>query len=349
MKSQSISKGLSRRQFVTRGATAAVLAGGYCGVGHAQTRARPNSLINGVQIGVISYSFRSMADQSAEAILRYCIEAGISAVELMGEPAEAYAGLQARPANPGRYFQLRARSATPGGAALSAAEAAEYGELQQQQAAYRKAAAAWRATAAMEGFERLRGLYNDAGVTIYAFKPSSFESDSTAAEIDYGMRAARALGASHVTLELPADIERTRVLGEAAQKHGLRIAYHQHLQATPHLWDAALAQSRANAINLDLGHYVAAGDHDGLAFMRQHHSRIASMHIKDRRTKANGQANLAWGSGDTPLRQALQLMRDQKYGFPATIELEYEVPAASNAVAEVAKCLAYCRAALATT
>src|SRR5262252_10697825 len=53
---------------------------------------RPNSLINGVQIGTITYSYRSIPDQSAEATLRYIVDSGISAIELMNGPAESYAG-----------------------------------------------------------------------------------------------------------------------------------------------------------------------------------------------------------------------------------------------------------------
>ena len=45
-----------------------------------------------MQIGTITYSYRSMADQSADATLRYIVESGISAVELMGGPIESYAG-----------------------------------------------------------------------------------------------------------------------------------------------------------------------------------------------------------------------------------------------------------------
>ena len=41
--------------------------------------AKPDSYINGVQIGVISYSYRSMPDQSAEAVLGYITADGISA------------------------------------------------------------------------------------------------------------------------------------------------------------------------------------------------------------------------------------------------------------------------------
>jgi hypothetical protein len=53
---------------------------------------RPNSVIDGVQIGTITYSDRSMPDQSAQALLGYVVANGISAVELMGQPAEQFAG-----------------------------------------------------------------------------------------------------------------------------------------------------------------------------------------------------------------------------------------------------------------
>jgi hypothetical protein len=42
----------------------------------------------------------------------------------------------------------------------------------------------------------------------------------------------------------------------------------------------------------------------------------------------------------------LQLMKKNKYSFPATIELEYQVPEGSDAVKEVAKCVDYCKKAL---
>src|SRR5688500_4934953 len=63
--------------------------------------ARPNSLINGVQIGTITYSYRAMPDQSAEATLRYIVDSGISQIELMGGPAESFAGRPQSPRGPG--------------------------------------------------------------------------------------------------------------------------------------------------------------------------------------------------------------------------------------------------------
>ena len=39
-------------------------------------------------------------------------------------------------------------------------------------------------------------------------------------------------------------------------------------------------------------------------------------------------------------------MKKEKYTFPASIEMEYQVPEGSDAVKEVGKCLDFCRAAL---
>ena len=80
--------------------------------------------------------------------------------------------------------------------------------------------------------------------------------------------------------------------------------------------------------------------------MKEKHDHIKSMHVKDRQTPEHGQGNVVWGEGDTPLAEALQLMRDNGYSFPATIELEYEIPEGSDAIAEVKKCLAFAKEAL---
>ena len=131
-----------------------------------------------------------------------------------------------------------------------------------------------------------------------------------------------------------------------AGKHGIYVGYHGHEQQTPDFWDTALEQSEFNALNLDVGHYVAAGNPDPLILLRNKHSRIMSMHVKDRRNPENGKENMPFGEGDTPLVQVLQLMRDKQYKFAATIELEYKIPEGSDAVAEVKKCAEYCKAAL---
>jgi sugar phosphate isomerase/epimerase len=304
----------------------------------------PGSRINGVQIGTITYSFREMPDQSAEATLQYVLDCDISAIELMGPPAETFAGAPKNPVKMHELWPLR-RKRQEG--TLTEADKQKLTNAEEQVKAYQEAMAAWRLKAPMAKFEELKKLYNKAGVSIYAFKPDAFGIQNTDADINYGMAAAKTLGATHVTVEHPANDAQTLRLGQFAQKHGIRMGYHGHEQQTPTFWDTALAQSPGNALNFDLGHYVAAGQPDPLGLIRAKHDRIASMHIKDRQDPAHGKGNLAWGQGNTPLADVLKLMRDQKYTFPASVELEYKIPEGSNAVAEVKKCVEFCRGILA--
>jgi sugar phosphate isomerase/epimerase len=284
-----------------------------------------------------------MPDQSSEATLKYIVDSGISAVELMGDPAETFAGRIKNPVDWGAYYTLREAKKK---GTISDDQKKEMADMEAQRDAYTKEVAAWRAKVPMDKFEQFRKMYQDAGVSIYAFKPNAFGKNNTDAEIDWGMRAAKALGASHITLEHPNDDAWTQKLGDMGEKHGIYVAYHGHLQQTPTLWDTALKQSKFNAVNLDLGHFVAAGNTAPLEFIKANHHRIKSMHVKDRQNKAHGQENLPWGQGDTPIAQALQLIRDNQYKFPASIELEYEIPEGSDAVKEVSKCLDYCKKAL---
>lgn len=303
-----------------------------------------NSKINGVQIGCITYSFRSMADQSAEATLQYVKDCGINAIELMGDPAETFAGMPISTINRMKMYQFGSKLRR--GELLSDLEKAEFAEMQAESSSYNLQVAAWRSSVDMKKFEKLRRMFNDSGVSIYAFKPNAFGTNNSEAEIAYGMQAAKALGASHVTLEHPSDDEYTMKLGKMGEKNDMFVGYHGHEQETFTFWDNALAQSSKNALNLDAGHYIAAGHLDLLKLIEKHHTRILSMHTKDRQTPANGKGNLIWGTGDTPIKEILQLMRRNKYQFPATIELEYQIPAGSDAIKEVQKCVEFCEKAL---
>jgi len=305
---------------------------------------KPNSFINGVQIGVITYSFRSMKDQSAEATLKYVLDSGINAIELIGDPAEVFAGRPDNPINMSKMWPLRGKKRD---GKITADEEKELLEMTAQLEAYKKQVSTWRATADMDKFAQFRKMYNDAGVSIYAFKPrNTFGKDNSDADIEWGMKVGKVLGASHVTVEHPSDDAHTMRLGKLAKKNGIFVGYHGHEQQTPSLWDTALEQSEYNALNLDLGHYVAAGNSKPLEIIIAKHDRIKSMHLKDRQTPEHEKGNLSWGQGDTPIAQALQLMRNNKYNYPATVELEYKVPEGSNAVEEVKKCLAFCEQAL---
>jgi len=297
---------ISRRRFVGSAALAAagVAFASKASFAASLFQAKPNSKINGVQIGVITYSFRSMPG-SAEQLLQYCLQCNISAIELMGQPAETFAGTPKR----------------------------ESGE---DMTAYFKKVADWRAGVSMDKFKELRKLFNDAGINIYAWKPNALGPKNTDAEVDYAFNAGKALGVTHVTVELPTADDQTKRLGEFAEKHKLYVGYHAHTQATPTLWDTALSQSKYNAINLDIGHYTAGTSSSPVDFILKNHERIMSMHLKDR--KYHDGPNAVWGQGDTPIAGVLKLMQKNKYKFPATIELEYDIPKDSDAVKEVMKC-----------
>lgn len=300
----------------------------------ALAQGRPNSLINGVQIGAITYSFRSMPDQSAEATLRYVVDSGVSAIELMGDPAEAFAGRPPAGRGGGRGGR---------GAQLTPEQQAEQRAAQQAaQAALRT----WRTSVSMDRFKALRKMYNDAGVSIYAVKILS--PNMSDEEYEYVFNVAEALGCTHTTLELPTDEAQLIRIGDFAVKRKIYAAYHTHLQGAMTAFDRAFALSPGNMANVDLGHYVAAGNIGGtpLEFLERHHARISSVHIKDRRSKANGGANVPWGTGDTPIVDILQTMKKRAWRFPATAEIEYPIPEGSNAVLETKKCVQYCAEAL---
>jgi sugar phosphate isomerase/epimerase len=325
----------TRREF-TKLALTAVPAFGLAGqplTAAGWFQSRPNSLINGVQLGAITYSFRQMPDQSAEATLKYIVESGISAVELMGEPAEAYAGRPSagRGGGPGRGAQL-----TP----------EQQAERRAAQAAAQTALKAWRLSVSMDKYKALRAMYNDAGVSIYAVKfLSPAMSDE---EFEYVFNVAEALGCTHTTLELQDDEAVLKRIGDFAMKRKIYAAYHTHLQGTMTAFDRAFAISPGNMANVDLGHYVAAGNVGGtpVQFLEKHHARISSIHLKDRKSKENGGANVPWGTGDTPIKEILQAMKSRGWKFPASVELEYPIPEGSNAVLETKKCVQYCADAL---
>ncbi|MEZ4902872.1 MAG: hypothetical protein R2822_14530 [Spirosomataceae bacterium] len=79
-----------------------------------------------------------------------------------------------------------------------------------------------------------------------------------------------------------------------------------------------------------------------MAFIESKHDRISTMHQRQNHQRAWA-GNLEWGKGDTPIKEMLLMIKEKKYKFPVTVELEYQIPAGSNAVQEVAKCIEFAK------
>jgi len=321
---------VSRRKFLN---TTFIATAGLAFAPHAfaVVKGKPNSKFGGVQIGAITYSWRSMPS-SAEDILKYCVEAGISSIELMGNVAEEYAGIPAGAPRPPRDTQI------------SDAEKAEWQKKIEQAT---KAQRDWRVSLSMDKYKTLRKMYNDAGVNIHIvkFAPANWSDE----EIDYAFKAAKVLGAKGITNEIGE--EACKRLGKFAEKHDMYAIYHNHAQpGEPGFsFDKFLAYSPKNMLNFDCGHYFGATGNHPNELIERLHDRIFSIHLKDKTGKTGNPANtnMPWGAGDTPVADILKLVQKNKWPVYFDIELEYPVPENSDAQKEVIKCVEYCRKILA--
>jgi sugar phosphate isomerase/epimerase len=291
--------------------------------------AKPNSKWGGVQVGINApYSYGNN-NLSADDTLNNTLQLGLSAVELRTQPIESFLGAPPAPAAIGG----RRGPATP-----------------EQQAAHDAAADAlkkWRLSRTVAQFKTFRKKYEDAGVAIQIVKVDWIQ-DASDDVVDYCFLLAKSVGAHAISCEIP--LSRTKWLGAFADKHKMMVGYHGHVNITdpeafakPASWETAMSYAKHNGINLDIGHFVMANNTSPIPFMEQHHDRITHIHVKDRKMQVNGGATVPFGQGDVPIKEILQLMRKRKWKFQATLEFEYPIPQGSTRMAEIAKCVEYCK------
>jgi len=329
-----------------------------------------DSKFGGVRIGAITYSFNRIASPDPEDIIKAYVEIGLGEAELMANHCEALAGAPAMPAF-GRGGGGAGRG--PGGGAPGAAPAGASGAapggapgqpggqrgggggrapLTPEQQAERQAAteklAQWRASANAATWKAVTKKFNNAGVDV-ALLCYNMQDSMKDEDIEYGFKMAKGLGVKGMTTSTT--LTMAKRIAPVADKHKLLVGYHGHdatndpnQTATLESYDTLMAYGKYNGINLDIGHFTAA-NYDAVAFIKQHHDRITNLHVKDRK-KDHGPNVAVWGTGDTPIKEVLQLLKKEKYPFPANLELEYPVPADSNIVAEAKKCLAYVKSCL---
>ncbi|MEP6715075.1 MAG: sugar phosphate isomerase/epimerase [Terriglobia bacterium] len=287
----------------------------------------------GVQIGVISYSFRQGV--AAKDLIPLINKLGIDEVELMSNHLEELAGAPA--AAPGGGGGRGRGGPPPTPEQIAATQAA--------QKTARDAMARWRAGVSMDTYKGIRKQFDDAGINLYTLC-YNLSGNVTDDEIDYSFRVAQALGVHNISSSSTVTIAKR--VAPFADKYQILWAGHGHDAvndpeqfATPESFDKILSFSKFIGINLDIGHFTAAG-YDPIPYIELHHDRITNIHLKDRdRNPPGGRgANVRWGGGDTPIKEVLLHMKKKKYGFPANIEYEYQ---GLDPAIEVAKCLEYCR------
>jgi len=285
-----------------------LLLAGYAGLVTAGKRVlgaeKIDSVIRGVEIGAQSYSFR---DRPLAACLEAYRTVGLGECEL---------------------YQ---------------------GHVEPREKASREESRKWRLTTPLSFFSGVREQFDNAGVLLYAYN-YSFRKDMTDAEVERGFEIARAMGVKYITAS--ANVSDARRVDQYARKYEIMVGFHGHDQtsnpdefSTPETFARAMnGASRYIGVNLDIGHFTAAGG-DAVEYIREHHDRIVTLHIKDR--KKNHGANVPFGQGDTPIVGVLRLLRDEGWKIPANIEYEYgEETPGLDTVAEVKKCFEYCRKAL---
>lgn len=261
-----------------------------------------DSKISGVQIGAQSYSFR---DRPLDETIAAMVEIGLGECELWQGHVEP-----ARSKSPDAREQLRK----------------------------------WRTTVPLEFFKEIRRKFDRAGITLSAYN-YSFRDDFTDEEIERGFEMARALGVKALTASSTVSV--TKRVAPVAAKYKMMVGMHGHDNladpnefARPESFETAMRESKWIGLNLDIGHFTAAG-YDPLPFLEKYHDRTVTVHIKDRRK--NQGPNVIWGQGDTPLKATLELLKARRWNIPANIEYAYK---GADTVAEVRKCYDYCRSVL---
>jgi sugar phosphate isomerase/epimerase len=276
-------------------------------------RLKPDSTVNGVRIGVQTYSYRDLprpagAADSVDIVIKAMTDDGVSECELYAPQLEPRFPADA----PGARDDLRR----------------------------------WRLEVPLDHFRSAKKKFDAAGITVFAYC-YNMNASMTDAELDRGFEMAKALGAGTLTTSTTMDVARR--MAPLADARRMVVGLHGHSNvtnpnefATPESFAAAMKMSRYFKVNLDIGHFTAA-NYDAVAYIREHHAGITNLHLKDR--KRNQGENVPWGQGDTPIREVLQLLKREKWPIPADIEYEYR--GAGTPTEEVKRCVEFAKQALA--
>ena len=113
--------------------------------------------------------------------------------------------------------------------------------------------------------------------------------------------------------------------------------------AKPETFEKIMSFSPYIGVNLDIGHFTAAG-YDAVTFIRRYHDRITNLHLKDRIQESAGQRpRRATCAGATARLRSVKCCNccgGSSIRFPPTSSTNIREPIA---VIEVAKCLQFAK------
>ena len=303
----------------------------------------------GVPLGCQTYSFHDIMQGGPEAIdriLQTTRRIGLDMCELFSPHLEPF---------PLPWFSVepwapKAQKGSGPAGDVTAAVARNRARASSPEAkAQREKLRQWRLSVPLDYFAGIAAKFRQAGVNLFCYN-LSFDDSFTDEEINRGFEMAKALGTNIITASSTLSVAKR--LAPFAQSHRTYVAMHGHSSvkdpnqfSSPATFAAALGWSKYFRINLDIGHFWAAGS-DPVAFIREQHANITNLHLKDR-LKDDG-PNVAWGEGPdhTPIRQVLRLLQKNRWPIPALIEYEYQ--GSGTPAEEVARCYALARKYLET-
>lgn len=293
---------MNRREFGMRTLSTAAAAT----LSSAAWGAKLDSTVKGVKLGLITGSLQPFKEEAGkdiiDTVVASCVAAGAANIELVNmlEPRLVGAVNYGHPPSP----------MTP--------------EYEKSRAAVRE----WRMKTPIDGFREIRRKFDAAGLNLFSYV-MTFDLDFTDEEIDTVFKQMQALKVvCFCTNQSRVDVAPRLV--PFAEKYKIKPAWHPHALvndsnevASVTSMEKLLAMSKHFAINLDIGHFTA-GNNDAADFLKKHHDRITHIHVKDR--KRNAGPNVALGTGDTPIKECLTLIRDNKWPIYAVIEREFRGP-----------------------
>src|SRR5689334_21513634 len=225
---------------------------------------KPNSKINGVQIGSISYSFRMIP--SADDILKAYVTIGLSECELMSNHAEQLAGA------PPAAFGGRG-----GGRGRGEMTPEQRADMQKAMEARAEEMRKWRSSISLDTFKAVRKRFDDAGIELRLLTYNMNVNTTKDDEIDYAFQMAKALGVRGITTST--QVSMAKRTAPFADKYKMMLGFHGHDQtdrpdevSTEETFKTVMAASKYHGANLDIGHYTAANGNP-VEFIEKYHDR----------------------------------------------------------------------------